>query len=105
MVAAVRVLLGPIGILPAPGAPVGQVLATNRVAAEVARLERQHGQKLVEKRALERTYEAQLHDLDRLKRSKASWRRDREIRSRQADSQSTAERLSQVDQELRALDA
>jgi hypothetical protein len=78
--------------------------ATDRAAGDAFRLQRQRGQKLAEKRSLERTYEAQLRELDRLKRSRATWRRDREIRSNKAESQATAERLSRVDGELRAIE-
>jgi hypothetical protein len=90
---------------PGAAAPAALAARTDQAAAEAGRLERRSAQKLGEKRALERAYEAQLRELDRLKRSKASWRRDRQIRSSQAESQTTAERLSRADQELRAIDA
>jgi hypothetical protein len=79
-------------------------LATDRAAAGVRRLLAQRDARVVEKRGLSATYEAQLRDLDRLKQSKASWRRDRQIRAKKAESQATAARLSRVDAELRALD-
>lgn len=85
--------------------PAGRQLATDRAAAGVARLLGQRDQRLVEKRGLAVTYQGQLRDLDRLKQSKASWRRDRQIRAKKAESQATAARLSRVDAELRALDA
>ncbi len=78
--------------------------ATDRAAADTARRERARVQKLSEKRMLERAYEAQLRELDRLKRTRASWNRDRQIRSRKAESQSTAARLSRADSELRTID-
>lgn len=80
-------------------------LATDRAAAGVARLLGQRSQRLAEKRGLAVTYQGQLRELDRLKQSKASWRRDRQIRAKKAESQATAARLSRVDAELRALDA
>ncbi|HWM87965.1 MAG TPA: hypothetical protein VNO33_19055 [Kofleriaceae bacterium] len=86
---------------PQPSAITG---VTDRAAAEMARVQRRRVQKLAEKRSLERTYEAQLRALDRLKRSRASWNRDRLIRASKAESQSTAERLSRADLELRAID-
>lgn len=111
LVLAIQVLLGappasasPVGAASTPAA-LAQVPRTDASAAEVTRLQRLRAAKLGEKRALERTYEAKLRELDRLKRGKASWRRDREIRSSQADSQATAERLSRADQALRAIDA
>ncbi|HKE15111.1 MAG TPA: hypothetical protein VKB80_09620 [Kofleriaceae bacterium] len=95
---------------PAPGAAPASAAAsaaatTDRAAGETARLQRARVQKLAEKRMLERTYETQLRDLDRLKRSRASWNRDRQIRSSKAESQTTAERLSRADLELRGIDA
>lgn len=86
-------------------AAAAQAARTDSTATEMVRIQRQRAQKLAEKRVLEHTYEAQLGELDRLKRGKPSWRRDRQIRSSQADSQTTAERLSRADLELRALDA
>ena len=85
-------------------APASAAAETERLAAEMARLEQRRTQKLAEKGVLERSYETQLRELDRLKRSKASWRRDRQIRTSQAESQTTAERLSRADLELRAID-
>ncbi len=84
---------------------VARQVATDRAAAGVARLLGQRNQRLVDKRGLATTYQSQLRELDRLKQSKASWRRDRQIRAKKAESQATAARLSRVDAELRALDA
>lgn len=84
--------------------PAQPQVATDRAAAGVSRLLAQRNARVVEKRGLATTYQAQLRDLDRLKQSKASWRRDRQIRAGKAESQATAARLSRVDAELRALD-
>ena len=92
------------GAAPASAAASAEA-TTDRAAGETARLQRARVQKLAEKRMLERTYETQLRDLDRLKRSRASWNRDRQIRSSKAESQTTAERLSRADLELRGIDA
>ncbi|HEU5058466.1 MAG TPA: hypothetical protein VFU21_18165, partial [Kofleriaceae bacterium] len=59
-------------------------LATDRARAGVARLLGQRDQRVAEKRTLQSTYTAQLAELDRLKQSKASWRRDRQIRAKKA---------------------
>ncbi|HEY8142571.1 MAG TPA: hypothetical protein VIG06_07870 [Kofleriaceae bacterium] len=83
----------------------GRQLATDRATSGVARLLGQRDQRVVEKRSLSATYARQLAELDRLKQSKASWRRDRQIRAKKAESQATAARLSRVDAELRVLDA
>ena len=78
--------------------------ATDRASAAVSRLSMQRGVRQVEKARLERTYQEQLRELDALKRSKASWRRDRLVREKKAESQATAERLSRVAAELRGID-
>ena len=77
---------------------------TDRASAAVSRLAMQRGVRQVEKARLERTYQEQLRELDALKRSKASWRRDRLVREKKAESQATAERLSKVAATLRAID-
>jgi hypothetical protein len=84
--------------------PAAAASFTDRAAGEMARLQRARVQKLSAKRLLERTYEAQLRELDRLKRRPPSWNRDRQIRSSKAVSQSTADRLERADLELRAID-
>ena len=89
----------------APATKAGRQLATDRAAAGVSRLLTQRNQRVVEKRGLTETYQTQLRELDRLKQSKASWRRDRQIRAKKAESQATGARLSRVDAELRVLDA
>jgi hypothetical protein len=92
-----------------PGAPQsaagGGQLASDRATSGVSRLLGQRDQRVVEKRSLSATYARQLAELDRLKQSKASWRRDRQIRAKKAESQATGARLSRVDAELRVLDA
>ncbi len=89
----------------AQGTAAGRQVATDRAFLGVSRLLAQRNQRVVEKRSLSTTYAAQLAELDRLKQSKASWRRDRQIRAKKAESQATGARLSRVDAELRALDA
>lgn len=85
--------------------PAGLQVATDRAFLGVSRLMTQRSQRAAAKRSLQSTYTTQLAELDRLKQSKASWRRDRQIRGKKAESQATAGRLSRVDAELRALDA
>jgi hypothetical protein len=90
---------------PPTATAAGRQVATDRARAGVARLLAQRDQRVVAKRGLQSTYAAQLAELDRLKQSKASWRRDRQIRAKKAESQATAGRLSRVDAEIRVLDA
>jgi hypothetical protein len=106
LVLAFQVLFGAPPTAQGPALTPAQLgaAATDHVSAELARLQRRRAQQVAEKRELERRYEAQLRELDRLKRSKASWRRDRQVRSSQAESQATADRLSRVDADLRAID-
>ncbi len=106
LIMAASIALGPSPAMSQANRPVAaqSAPATDRAAADTSRLERARLQKLSEKRMLERAYEAQLRELDRLKRSRASWNRDRQIRSRKAESQSTAARLSRADSELRTID-
>jgi len=73
----------------------GRQLATDRATSGVSRLLGQRDQRVVEKRSLSATYARQLAELDRLKQSKASWRRDRQIRAKKAESQATGARLLQ----------
>ena len=87
------------------GTSAGLQVATDRAYLGVSRLLTQRSQRAAAKRTLHSTYTAQLAELDRLKQSKASWRRDRQIRAKKAESQATAGRLSRVDAELRAFDA
>jgi hypothetical protein len=47
-------------------------------------------------------YQQQLVAIDRLKKQKASWRRDRELNSAQADANDTAKRLTAIDTALHA---
>ena len=90
----------------AQAAPIGPATRTTDWAAgEVARLIQLRARVRADKRALAQVYEGQLRQLDRLKRGKASWRRDRQVRSMKAESQATAEKLSRADATLRALDA
>lgn len=50
---------------------------------------------------LRRHYDEQLSAIDRLKKQKASWRRDRELNKAQADANDTAKRLTAIDASIR----
>lgn len=54
------------------------------------------------KQKLRSTYNKQLSEVDRLKRSRASWRRDRQLRDQKAQSQKTASALQALDRRIRA---
>lgn len=55
-----------------------------------------------EKAALRTVYNEQLAGVDKLKRARASWRRDRKLRDQMERSQKTAVALKEVDRKLRA---
>jgi DNA repair exonuclease SbcCD ATPase subunit len=58
--------------------------------------------RLTQERAqLRRHYDEQLGAIDRLKKQKASWRRDRELNKAQADANDTAKRLTASDASIR----
>jgi hypothetical protein len=50
---------------------------------------------------LRRRYDEQLSAIDRLKKQKASWRRDRELNKAQADANDTAKRLTAIDNQIK----
>lgn len=50
---------------------------------------------------LRRRHDVQLGAVDRLKRQRASWRRDRELNKAQADANDTAKRLTALDQQIK----
>jgi hypothetical protein len=50
---------------------------------------------------LRRQYDEQLNAIDRLKKQKASWRRDRELNKAQADANDTAKRLTALDNQVK----
>jgi hypothetical protein len=54
---------------------------------------------------LRRRYDEQLVAIDRLKKQKASWRRDRELNKAQADANDTAKRLTALDNGIKAAQA
>ncbi len=66
-----------------------------RAEQKVAALVGQRGQ-------LTARYQQQLSAIDRLKKQKASWRRDRELNTAQADANDTAKRLTVLDTQLHA---
>jgi hypothetical protein len=79
--------------------------ASDRLRAGVDRLVRERGQVAAERAALAAGYERQLRTIDGLKRQRASWRRDRQLRAEMSSSLDTARRLQAVTARLRDLDA
>jgi hypothetical protein len=62
--------------------------------------EQKVGQLVAQRAQLTARYQQQLTAIDRLKKQKASWRRDRELNSAQADANDTAKRLTNLDKQL-----
>jgi hypothetical protein len=57
---------------------------------------------VVQRGQLTARYQQQLAAIDRMKKQKASWRRDRELNTAQADANDTAKRLTVIDTQLHA---
>lgn len=72
-------------------------LAVNALAASQKRLKAHRANKA----GLRSVYNKQLAEVDKLKRSRASWRRDRKLRDQKARSQKTALALKAIDSKLR----
>ncbi len=76
--------------------------ASNAAAKRLARATKQIAALGKQKDKLRRTYNVQLAKVDALKRARASWRRDRELREQKARTQKTALALRALDGKLRA---
>ncbi len=89
----------------ARGERVAQVPSRVDLAiANVARAQRVHGALVSERAAATRRYDAELAEIDQLKRQKASWRRDRALRSRLASSLETVKLLTSLADKVRRAD-
>ena len=74
-------------------------------AADIARAERVRASLAAQHAQLDRTYDAQKVEIDKLKRQQASWRRDRALRTKLAASVETAKTLERLARELVAAEA
>lgn len=81
--------------VPAPAIVDKANAAVTGAAQKINQLVAQRGQ-------LTARYQQQLAAIDRLKKQKASWRRDRELNGAQADANDTAKRLTTVDAQLQS---
>ena len=75
--------------------------AANRLRQNSAIL----GQRRAEKAGLQAKYKAELDALDRVKKQRRSWRRDRQLRAAYAQSQATAKSLALMDRVIAELSA
>jgi hypothetical protein len=87
-------------IATAQSAPQPALVATTQASATSAA--RKVSQLMGQRTQLTARYQQQLSAIDRLKKQKASWRRDRELNSAQADANDTAKRLTMLDRQLAA---
>jgi hypothetical protein len=72
----------------------------DRAAASVREVSQRVAQLTARRAALQKHYIDELDAIDRLKKQRASWRRDRELRDSLSSSLETANRLSAVDREI-----
>jgi len=84
---------------PAPSA------ATDQAQAAIDRDLRERAQIAAQRDPIAARYEGELREIDRLKRQKASWRRDRQLRAAMSASLETARRLEALAARLREVDA
>ena len=93
-------------LLGTTGAAMAQVpTAVERAAAAVTKAESTRIQIVAERTKLSRRYEAELAEIYKLKRQKASWRRDRALRGKLASSLETARALGTLADRLKRADA
>lgn len=81
---------------------VPQPAAVIKAEGTVIAAEQKVGQLAAQRAQLTARYQQQLSAIDRLKKQKASWRRDRELNTAQADANDTAKRLTTLDKQLAA---
>lgn len=75
----------------------------DRTRARLRELSNKQSRLRADKAKLDRQYQTKLAEIDRLKKQRPSWRRDRLIRSRMRESHGTASQLSALDQRLRRM--
>jgi hypothetical protein len=76
--------------------------ATDRAQAAETAAEQRVAQLSAQRAQLNARYQDELASIDRLKKQKASWRRDRELNTAQADAKDTADKLATLDRQLAA---
>ncbi len=74
--------------------------ATDRAHAAETAAEQRAGQLASQRSQLNARYQDELASIDRLKKQRASWRRDRELNTAQADAKDTADKLAVLDKQI-----
>jgi len=75
---------------------------TDRAASAEVAAEQKVAQLTTQRAQLQARYQDELTAVDKLKKQKASWRRDRELNTAQADAKDTADKLASLDKQLAA---
>ena len=78
--------------------------ATDRAAATVKASEKKRAALVRERTELAARYQKELAEIDKLKRQRASWRRDRQLRSKLSASLGTAKKLGKASSAITVLD-
>lgn len=78
--------------------------ATDRALAQVQATEKKRAAKVAERAQLDQRYKRELAAIDRLKRQKASWRRDSQLRTQLSASLETAKKLGAATNAIALLD-
>lgn len=86
---------------PARPAATASAASVEQLQVRVRSAEQKVAQLTAQRTQLRRRYDEQLSAIDRLKKQKASWRRDRELNRAQADANDTAKRLTALDRSVR----
>src|SRR5262245_53426279 len=94
--AMLRWLLAFVFILAPLGAVWAQPAATSRAQDAAVAAERRVGQLATQRDALQRRFDEQNATNERLKKQRASWRRDRDLNEARADANETATQLANV---------
>ncbi len=88
------------GPTPAPAKAAPSPAVVDKAQAAVTTAEKNVATLIAQRGQLTTRYQQQLAAIDRLKKQKASWRRDRELNTAQADANDTAKRLTTLDASL-----
>jgi hypothetical protein len=84
-----------------PTAAAAVAISVERAQQNAVAAERKVVQLTTQRVQLRRHHDGQLDAVDRLKKQKASWRRDRELNKAQADANDTAKRLTALDHQIK----
>ena len=93
-----------IALVGAATAQTGGAKATDAAQAKVKASEKKRAALVSERATLAARYQKELAGIDKLKRQKASWRRDRQLRSKLSASDATAKKLGKASNAIVVID-